>query len=152
MLRMFTKNFATGSRESWLLHSCGTWNWKARQRFVLIFPCPVFLYQDLVRKVPSSTWFCIISGYLEDRRPASNMDPYVVISLLAETTILWQPTLEAEARAAKELQLQVWGFLMVKGSISISRYSCIQSVYLVLVIVIVQFPCESAFLSCQASR
>lgn len=46
-------------------------------------------------------------GYLEDRRPASNMDPYVVISLLAETTILWQPTLEAEARAAKELQLQV---------------------------------------------
>lgn len=48
-------------------------------------------------------------GYLEDRRPASNMDPYVVTSLLAETTILWQPTLEAEARAAKELQLQVWG-------------------------------------------
>ncbi|KAJ8500475.1 hypothetical protein OPV22_011027 [Ensete ventricosum] len=46
-------------------------------------------------------------GYLEDRRPASNMDPYVVTSLLAESTILWQPTLEAEARAAKELQLQV---------------------------------------------
>ena len=25
------------------------------------------------------------------------MDPYVVTSLLAETTILWEPTLEAEA-------------------------------------------------------
>ncbi|KAF3785757.1 Glutamine synthetase leaf isozyme [Nymphaea thermarum] len=46
-------------------------------------------------------------GYLEDRRPASNMDPYVVTSLLAETTILWEPTLEAEALAAKKLQLQV---------------------------------------------
>ncbi|RWW34708.1 hypothetical protein GW17_00000514 [Ensete ventricosum] len=52
-------------------------------------------------------WFVDDLGYLEDRRPASNMDPYVVTSLLAETTILWQPSLEAEARAAKELQLQV---------------------------------------------
>ncbi|CAN6298045.1 unnamed protein product [Urochloa humidicola] len=30
-------------------------------------------------------------GYFEDRRPASNMDPYVVTSLIAETTILWNP-------------------------------------------------------------
>jgi len=28
-------------------------------------------------------------GYFEDRRPASNMDPYVVTSLIAKTTILW---------------------------------------------------------------
>ncbi|KAI3814821.1 hypothetical protein L1987_14466 [Smallanthus sonchifolius] len=34
-------------------------------------------------------------GYLEDRRPASNMDPYTVTGLLAETTILWEPTPEA---------------------------------------------------------
>ena len=27
-------------------------------------------------------------GYMEDRRPASNMDPYVVTSKIAETTIL----------------------------------------------------------------
>ena len=27
-------------------------------------------------------------GYLEDRRPAANMDPYVVTSMLARTTIL----------------------------------------------------------------
>lgn len=48
-----------------------------------------------------------ISGYLEDRRPASNMDPYVVTSLLAETTILWKPTLEAEALAAQKVVLKV---------------------------------------------
>jgi hypothetical protein len=27
---------------------------------------------------------------LEDRRPASNMDPYVVTGMIAETTILWK--------------------------------------------------------------
>lgn len=27
-------------------------------------------------------------GYFEDRRPASNMDPYVVTSMIAQTTIL----------------------------------------------------------------
>ncbi|GMN46563.1 hypothetical protein TIFTF001_015747 [Ficus carica] len=46
-------------------------------------------------------------GYLEDRRPASNMDPYVVTSLLAETTLLWEPTLESEALAARKLALNV---------------------------------------------
>lgn len=30
-------------------------------------------------------------GYFEDRRPASNMDPYIVTSMIAETTILWNP-------------------------------------------------------------
>jgi len=49
----------------------------------------------------------LIIGYLEDRRPASNMDPYVVTSLLAETTLLWEPTLEAEALAAQKLSLKV---------------------------------------------
>lgn len=48
-----------------------------------------------------------LTGYLEDRRPASNMDPYIVTGLLAETTILWQPSLEAEALAAKKLALKV---------------------------------------------
>ncbi|KAL4274109.1 hypothetical protein GQ457_13G028980 [Hibiscus cannabinus] len=46
-------------------------------------------------------------GYLEDRRPASNMDPYVVTSLLAETTLLYEPTLEAEALAAQKIALNV---------------------------------------------
>nr|CAA46723.1 glutamine synthetase [Zea mays] len=29
-------------------------------------------------------------GYFEDRRPASNMDPYVVTGMIADTTILWK--------------------------------------------------------------
>jgi glutamine synthetase len=49
----------------------------------------------------------LIVGYLEDRRPASNMDPYVVTALLAESTLLWEPTLEAEALAAQKLALKV---------------------------------------------
>lgn len=51
--------------------------------------------------------FNFVIGYLEDRRPASNMDPYVVTGLLAETTLLWEPTLEAEALAAQKLSLKV---------------------------------------------
>ncbi|XP_024519100.1 glutamine synthetase nodule isozyme [Selaginella moellendorffii] len=31
-------------------------------------------------------------GYFEDRRPASNMDPYIVTSMIAETTILYKPS------------------------------------------------------------
>lgn len=49
----------------------------------------------------------LIAGYLEDRRPASNMDPYVVTALLAESTLLWEPTLEAEALAAQKIALKV---------------------------------------------
>ncbi|KAI3783722.1 hypothetical protein L1987_42808 [Smallanthus sonchifolius] len=30
-------------------------------------------------------------GYFEDRRPSSNMDPYIVSSMIAETTIIWKP-------------------------------------------------------------
>ncbi|KAG9441946.1 hypothetical protein H6P81_017800 [Aristolochia fimbriata] len=33
-------------------------------------------------------------GYLEDRRPASSMDPYLVTSMITETTILWNSSLE----------------------------------------------------------
>jgi glutamine synthetase len=51
--------------------------------------------------------FFLLLGYLEDRRPASNMDPYVVTALLAETTILYEPTLEAEALAAQKLSMNV---------------------------------------------
>ncbi|KAI3927818.1 hypothetical protein MKW98_023419 [Papaver atlanticum] len=46
-------------------------------------------------------------GYLEDRRPSSNMDPYVVTGLLAESTLLWEPTLEAEALAAQKIKMKV---------------------------------------------
>jgi glutamine synthetase len=30
-------------------------------------------------------------GYFEDRRPSSNMDPYVVCGMIAYTTLLWKP-------------------------------------------------------------
>ena len=35
-------------------------------------------------------------GYFEDRRPASNMDPYQVTSKIASTTILYQPKANSE--------------------------------------------------------
>jgi len=36
----------------------------------------------------SQETFLTKKGYFEDRRPASNMDPYVVTSLIAETVLL----------------------------------------------------------------
>lgn len=48
----------------------------------------------------------LITGYFEDRRPASNMDPYVVTSMIAETTILWKPW---EAHGRWEHKLYVYG-------------------------------------------
>ena len=51
----------------------------------MFLPVPAAL--NLVR------FLCVrVAGYFEDRRPASNMDPYVVTSLIAETTILWEPS------------------------------------------------------------
>ncbi|VVA99803.1 unnamed protein product [Arabis nemorensis] len=41
-------------------------------------------------------------GYLEDRRPASNMDPYIVTGLLAETTLLWEPRSTCSSKAFLE--------------------------------------------------
>jgi glutamine synthetase len=38
-------------------------------------------------RIPTST-IAEKKGYIEDRRPASDMDPYVVTSLLADTTLL----------------------------------------------------------------
>ncbi|MFS7953981.1 putative glutamine synthetase [Helianthus anomalus] len=49
----------------------------------------------------------IIQSYLEDKCPTSNMDTYIVTGLLAETTILWEPTLKAEALATQKLALNV---------------------------------------------
>lgn len=38
-------------------------------------------------RIPRETWNKKY-GYLEDRRPASNMDPYVVTAKIAETILL----------------------------------------------------------------
>ncbi|KAK4802486.1 hypothetical protein SAY86_000689 [Trapa natans] len=75
--------------------------------------CFAFRILEWILPFPSPCTYSLVmkhfhmAGYLEDRRPASNMDPYVVTSLLAETTILWEPTLEAEALAAQKLSLKV---------------------------------------------
>lgn len=39
-------------------------------------------------RIPSSTANANGKGYIEDRRPASNIDPYVVGALIADTSIL----------------------------------------------------------------
>ena len=38
-------------------------------------------------RIPTTT-IAEKKGYIEDRRPASDMDPYVVTSLIADTTLL----------------------------------------------------------------
>lgn len=40
---------------------------------------------------------------MEDQQSSSNIDPYIMTSLLAETTLLWESTLKAEAPAAQKL-------------------------------------------------
>lgn len=67
----------------------------------------ICIFQLNLINLPLQCYISLLIGYLEDRRPASNMDPYVVTALLAETTILWEPTLEAEVLAAKKLALKV---------------------------------------------
>ena len=39
-------------------------------------------------RIPTSTAHDNGKGYIEDRRPASNMDPYIVTAMIADTTIL----------------------------------------------------------------
>lgn len=39
-------------------------------------------------RIPTSTANAAGKGYVEDRRPASNIDPYVVGSLVADTSLL----------------------------------------------------------------
>jgi glutamine synthetase len=41
-------------------------------------------------RIPTSTANAAGKGYIEDRRPASNIDPYVVGSLVADTSLLNQ--------------------------------------------------------------
>ena len=54
--------------------------------------CDVFFYGVANRaasiRIPASTVNAKGKGYIEDRRPASNIDPYVVGALVADTGIL----------------------------------------------------------------
>jgi hypothetical protein len=42
-------------------------------------------------KVERRWEMCVMPGYFEDRRPSSNMDPYVVCGMIAYTTLVWKP-------------------------------------------------------------
>jgi glutamine synthetase len=42
-------------------------------------------------RIPTSTANANGKGYIEDRRPASNMDPYIVCSIIADTSLV-EPT------------------------------------------------------------
>jgi glutamine synthetase len=62
-------------------------DWEKHLEFRIIETCWVKL------EVPDRHWAYSPrdrdkKGYLEDRRPASNMDPYLVIAKIAETTLL----------------------------------------------------------------
>ena len=39
-------------------------------------------------RIPTSTAHANGKGYIEDRRPASNIDPYLVSAIIADTTLL----------------------------------------------------------------
>lgn len=39
-------------------------------------------------RIPTSTRHANGKGYIEDRRPASNIDPYLVCAMIADTTLL----------------------------------------------------------------
>ena len=39
-------------------------------------------------RIPTSTRAANGKGYIEDRRPASNIDPYIVAAIIADTTLL----------------------------------------------------------------
>jgi len=54
--------------------------------------CSIFSYGVAYRaasfRIPTSTHHAKGKGYIEDRRPASNIDPYVVCSLIADTSMI----------------------------------------------------------------
>lgn len=55
-------------------------------------------------------------GYFEDRRPASNMDPYVVTSMIAETTILWKPWAPQLSVTTRKRRRTVWAFSLLHNA------------------------------------
>ena len=52
-------------------------------------------------RIPTSTAAANGKGYIEDRRPASNIDPYLVCGMLVDTGILTE-SLSADLKAAFE--------------------------------------------------
>ena len=57
-------------------------------------------------RIPTSTAHAQGKGYIEDRRPASNIDPYLVCGMLVDTGIL-EESLSADLVASYEA-FQAW--------------------------------------------
>ena len=54
-------------------------------------------------RIPTSVQHANGAGYIEDRRPASNMDPYLVSAMLVDTSLL------TESRTAGlKAQFEAW--------------------------------------------
>ena len=51
-------------------------------------------------RIPTSTAAANGKGYIEDRRPASNMDPYLVSSLIVDTSILSEDSQACDLKKA----------------------------------------------------
>ena len=63
-------------------------------------------------RIPTSTRHANGKGYIEDRRPASNIDPYVVAAIIADTTLLEEskaePLIEAYTAFTAWKKTQTW--------------------------------------------
>jgi len=57
-------------------------------------------------RIPTSTANANGKGYIEDRRPASNMDPYLVTAMIVDTTLAHETHLEPMLKALEEWR--VW--------------------------------------------
>ena len=55
-------------------------------------------------RIPTSTAHANGKGYIEDRRPASNIDPYLVCGMLVDTAILEESLAEPLVQAYEEYQ------------------------------------------------
>jgi len=53
-------------------------------------------------RIPTSTAHANGKGYIEDRRPASNIDPYLVCGMLVDTGILEESLSEPLVQAYEE--------------------------------------------------
>jgi len=57
-------------------------------------------------RIPTSTMAANGKGYVEDRRPASNIDPYIVSSIIFDTGVL--PESKAETMVKHYLEWAAW--------------------------------------------
>lgn len=59
-------------------------------------------------RIPSSTYAAKGKGYIEDRRPSSNIDPYVVTSIVLDTSCVNDKNSHAPALVFHYNQWRKW--------------------------------------------